>query len=68
MTEIARELRTFWTEGRPVERVAYALAALFLLSGLAHLGIQAAVGGPWDGPVSWRKPTTFGLSFGLTVL
>ncbi|HEX4251436.1 MAG TPA: hypothetical protein VH008_26485, partial [Pseudonocardia sp.] len=23
---------------------------------------------PWDGPVSWRKPTTFGLSFGLTVL
>ncbi|MDT7753526.1 MAG: hypothetical protein QOD96_7188, partial [Pseudonocardiales bacterium] len=23
MTEIARELRTFWTEGRPVERVAY---------------------------------------------
>jgi hypothetical protein len=68
MTEIARELRTSWTEGRPVERVAYALAALFLLSGLAHLGIQAAVGGPWDGPVSWRKPTTFGLSFGLTVL
>jgi hypothetical protein len=68
MTEIARELRTFWTGGRPVERVAYAFAALFLLSGLAHLGIQAAVGGPWDGPVSWRKPTTFGLSFGLTVL
>jgi hypothetical protein len=25
-------------------------------------------GGPWEGPVSWRKPTTFGLSFGLTLI
>ena len=25
-------------------------------------------GGPWDGPVSWRKPTTFGISFGFTLI
>lgn len=30
--------------------------------------VFAIDGGPWDGPVSWRKPITFGLSFGLSVL
>ena len=25
-------------------------------------------GGSWKGPVAWRKPVTFGLSFGLTVV
>jgi hypothetical protein len=68
MTEIARELRGFWTEGRRIERLSYLVGAVLLLSGLAHLGVQAALGGPWEGPVSWRKPTTFGLSFGLTVI
>jgi len=68
MTEIVRELRVFWTDGRRIERVAYLVGAVLLLSGLAHLGVQAILGGPWEGPVSWRKPTTFGLSFGLTVI
>jgi hypothetical protein len=68
MTEIARDVWRRWTDGRPVERLAYLVGAVLLLSGLAHLGVQALLGGPWDGPVSWRKPTTFGLSFGLTVL
>jgi hypothetical protein len=27
-----------------------------------------AGGGSWEGPLSWRKPTTFGLSFGLTLM
>ncbi|HEX4357266.1 MAG TPA: hypothetical protein VH141_07095 [Pseudonocardia sp.] len=67
-TDIVRDLRLHWTDGRPVERLAYVVGAVLLLSGLAHLGVQAVLGGPWDGPVSWRKPTTFGLSFGLTVL
>lgn len=30
--------------------------------------MQAVLGGPWDGPVSWRKPTTFGVSFGVTLI
>lgn len=30
--------------------------------------MQATDGGRWDGPVSWRKPVSFGTSFGLTVI
>lgn len=68
MTEIGRELWRSWSEGRRIERVCYLVGAVLLLSGLAHLGVQAVLGGPWEGPVSWRKPTTFGLSFGLTLV
>jgi len=25
-------------------------------------------GGSWEGPLSWRKPATFGLSFGVTLI
>ncbi|GIF04095.1 hypothetical protein [Actinoplanes siamensis] len=53
---------------RPVERTAYLVGVLLVLSGAVHFGIFLADGGPWEGPVSWRKPTTFGLSFGLTLI
>ncbi|MEU9471905.1 hypothetical protein AB0D78_35930 [Streptomyces avermitilis] len=53
---------------RPAERLCYATGALLVLSGLVHLVVFAVDGGPWDGPVSWRKPVTFGLSFGLTLV
>src|SRR3954471_6848448 len=43
------------------------LAGLLVASGVLHAGVQLVVGGPWDGPVSWRKPTTFGLAFGVTL-
>ncbi len=43
-------------------------ALLLVLSGLAHLGVFAVDGGPWTGPVSWRKPVTFGLSYRVTLL
>ena len=46
---------------------AYAVAGLLVVAGLVHLGVQAVAGGPWSGPVSWRKPVTFGLSFGVTL-
>ncbi|MGI5136455.1 MULTISPECIES: hypothetical protein [unclassified Streptomyces] len=58
------------TPGRPrrtPERICYTTGAVLVLSGLAHLLVFAVDGGPWDGPVSWRKPITFGLSFGLTL-
>ncbi|MEU1188621.1 hypothetical protein [Streptomyces sp. NPDC005859] len=45
-----------------------ATAFLLILSGLVHLAVFAVDGGPWNGPVSWRKPVTFGLSFGVTLL
>ncbi|SPT49744.1 hypothetical protein [Actinomadura madurae] len=63
-----RGLRSFWSNGRRVERAAYTIGALLLLSGLLHLVVFAIDGGPWTGPVSWRKPVTFGLSFGLTLV
>jgi hypothetical protein len=52
---------------RPAERLCYTIGALLVLSGLAHLAVFAVDGGPWYGPVSWRKPVTFGLSFGVTL-
>ncbi|MBB5955386.1 hypothetical protein FHS29_001967 [Saccharothrix tamanrassetensis] len=48
-------------------RVAYRVAAVLFLAGLFHLAVFFVDGGPWEGPVSWRKPVTFGLSFGLTL-
>lgn len=53
------------TRGR--DRRLYAVAALLALSGLVHLGVFALDDRPWHGPLSWRKPATFGLSFGLTL-
>jgi hypothetical protein len=57
-----------WTRGRRIERICYLLGAALIGSGLFHLAVFAVDGGPWYGPVSWRKPTTFGLSFGLTLI
>jgi hypothetical protein len=53
---------------RPSERLACAVGAALAGSGLVHLGVFFVDGGPWDGPVSWRKPFTFGVSFGLTLI
>jgi hypothetical protein len=53
---------------RPVERACYLIGAALMLAGVFHLGVFAVLGGAWEGPVSWRKPTTFGLSFGLTLI
>jgi hypothetical protein len=51
-----------------VTRACHATGLLLILSGLAHLLVFAVDGGPWNGPVSWRKPVTFGLSFGITLI
>ncbi|MFI2641246.1 hypothetical protein [Streptomyces sp. NPDC018610] len=53
---------------RSAERLCHATGLLLVSSGLAHLVVFAVDGGPWDGPVSWRKPVTFGLSFGATLI
>jgi hypothetical protein len=59
---------TRWARVRPVERACYLVGGALILAGLFHLGVFAVRGGSWAGPVSWRKPTTFGLSFGLTLV
>jgi hypothetical protein len=57
-----------WAATRGAERAGYLIGAVLLLAGAFHLGVFAVRGGPWTGPVSWRKPITFGLSFGLTLI
>ena len=53
---------------KPVERAAYTVGALLILAGLIHVAILLISGGSWEGPLSWRKPATFGLSFGVTLI
>ena len=60
--------RRLWAEAAGYQRLAYLVGALLLLIGLAHAAIWAVAGGSASGALSWRKPTTFGLSFGLTTL
>jgi hypothetical protein len=61
-------LRAFWRRATRVERIGYAVGGLLVTSGLVHAAVLIASGGSWNGPVSLRKPTTFGLSFGLTLI
>lgn len=60
------DLMSIRSSGR-VSLLAYATAVVLLISGLVHFGVLVATHGSWSGPVSWRKPMTFGLSFGLTL-
>jgi hypothetical protein len=53
---------------RRSERMYYALGLLLIAVGLAHLVVFALDDRPWAGPLSWRKPSTFGVSFGLTLI
>jgi hypothetical protein len=39
-----------------------------MVGGVAHGIAWLIVGGAWDGPVSFRKPFGFGLSFGVTTI
>lgn len=54
-----------WCRERRGRPLAVA-GTLLVASGLAHLAVWAAFGGPWEGPVTWRKPILFGISGGLT--
>jgi hypothetical protein len=53
---------------KAIERAAYWTGGLLILSGVIHLVILLTSGGTWEGPLSLRKPATFGLSFGLTLV
>jgi len=65
---VVASLWSFWSRAQRAERVGYIVGVLLLVSGLIHLAILVIGGGSWQGPVSLRKPTTFGLSFGLTLI
>jgi hypothetical protein len=50
------------------QRLGYLCAALLMLSGVFHTAVYLVDGGGWEGPLSWRKPIVFGLSFGITLV
>ena len=58
----------YWRQAHPPQRFAYVVGAAPIVVGVGHLVAWLVVGGPWAGPISFRKPTTFGLSFGLTTI
>lgn len=53
---------------RRIELAAYGIGALLVGAGVFHFVVLLVTGGSWGGPVSFRKPMTFGLSFGLTLI
>jgi hypothetical protein len=63
-----KSLLGYWRQARPWQRLGYLVGGALILVGLAHLLAWLFVGGAWAGPVSFRKPTTFGISFGLTTV
>jgi hypothetical protein len=60
-------LRRVWDGGGRADRAALVTGAVLVASGVAHVVVLLATGRTWTGPVSLRKPATFGLSFGLTL-
>jgi hypothetical protein len=56
----------WWRDDRARSLAAVGIA--LVASGAAHLVAWVFLGGPWEGPVTWRKPILFGLSGGLTSL
>jgi hypothetical protein len=58
----------YWHQARPWQRLGYLVGGALILVGIGHLLAWLVVGGAWAGPVSFRKPTTFGISFGLTTV
>jgi hypothetical protein len=65
--KMAASLADAVLRGTRTEQGCYLLAAVLVLSGLVHCGVLLVTGGSWVGPLSLRKPATFGLSFGLTL-
>lgn len=56
----------WWADRRA--RPLVVLGLVMVASGIAHIPVWAVLGGPWEGPVTWRKPILFGISGGLTAL
>jgi hypothetical protein len=65
---VADALWSFWSRDQRIERFAYVVGALLIVSGLVHLTLLVVTGAPWQGPLSLRKASTFGLSFGVTLI
>ncbi|MGI8519638.1 MAG: hypothetical protein ACR2MC_03350 [Actinomycetota bacterium] len=58
-------LNGYWRVAQPYQRFLYRLSALFLVSATLHGAVFILDDRPWEGPLSWRKPLLFSLSFAL---
>ena len=56
----------WWHDRRAAQ--LFIVGVVLVASGLVHAAIWGVKGGPWEGPVTWRKPILFGISGGLTCL
>lgn len=52
----------------PARRFLLTVSVILLASAAVHGIVFVLSGTSWEGPVSWRKPILFGLSFGVTTL
>jgi hypothetical protein len=67
-TSMRSSLLGYWHQAKPYQRLGYLVGSALILVGAGHLIAWLLVGGAWAGPISFRKPTTFGVSFGLTTI
>lgn len=61
-------LRQAWLAVRPLtaqQRFLARCGTLLLASGVIHVAVAIVDWSPWWGPVTWRKPVVFALSFGI---
>ena len=58
-------LTRYWRVAEPYQRFLYWVSVLFLVSATFHSAVFVLDDRAWEGPVSWRKPLLFSLSFAL---
>jgi hypothetical protein len=68
MGDLWAAVRGWWAGTRGYQRLAYLVGTGLIVIGLAHAVLWALAGGSASGALSWPKPTTFGISFGLTTV
>ncbi len=60
-------LARWWHEAPNYQRFVYRVSALLFVGGMFHAIVWAVLGGSWTETISWRKPTLFLASAGLSV-
>jgi hypothetical protein len=65
MSLMIASLNGYWRVAQPYQRFLYRLSALFLIGAALHAAVFILDDRPWEGPLSWRKPLLFSVSFAL---
>lgn len=58
----------YWSGIESYQKATLLLGVILLATGIFHGGVFLTQGGSLAGPVSWRKPITFGFSFGFNLI